>query len=570
MNFLNQKNFFSVCFFCLLFSAFCVQANSPGDVVNFYVEKDFDILNRDQIQSTLVKTSNKLNFYIDKSWWDLQSQDKKTKILLYLDDLSVEFEDNIYPKITSLFGYEWNPGIDKNSKINILFQQINNSEGGYFREADEYEKIQVPMSNEREMLYLAVLTLEKQNAKIALAHEFVHLITFNQKNKILNIEEDIWLNEARADYSSTILGYDDDYVGNNLWQRVKDFAENPSDSIIDWNKTKYDYASVSLFTHYLVDHYGISVLKDSLKSKYTGIDSINYALQNNGAKENFSQVFVNWTIALVINDCSTNSKYCYLNPNLKNFKLNPTLNFLPLIGSSSLSVSNDTKTWSGNWLKFIGGSGDLKLSFSGILGVDYFLPYIVEDDAGSRAVNFAQFNKEGKSEIKIDNFGKDYKYLIIMPSIQSKNLILNGLESRYPFKYTVYMVGDEPNTDQDVIQKLLEKIDSLKKQIAEILSKRGETIVIQSCSKIESNLYLGVKNNNQIKCLQEFLKSQGTDIYPEGYITGFFGNLTDAAVKRFQEKYASEILIPIGLNSGTGYVGNLTRQKINSMLNFIN
>jgi peptidoglycan hydrolase-like protein with peptidoglycan-binding domain len=73
-------------------------------------------------------------------------------------------------------------------------------------------------------------------------------------------------------------------------------------------------------------------------------------------------------------------------------------------------------------------------------------------------------------------------------------------------------------------------------------------------------------NNNSVKCLQEFLKNQGAGIYPEGLITGNFGSLTKQAVIRFQEKYTAEILTPVGLSSGTGYVGEKTRQKINQML----
>jgi peptidoglycan hydrolase-like protein with peptidoglycan-binding domain len=49
-------------------------------------------------------------------------------------------------------------------------------------------------------------------------------------------------------------------------------------------------------------------------------------------------------------------------------------------------------------------------------------------------------------------------------------------------------------------------------------------------------------------------------------VTGYFGNLTSLAVVRFQEKYASEILAPFDLLSGTGYVGEKTRNKINELL----
>jgi peptidoglycan hydrolase-like protein with peptidoglycan-binding domain len=60
---------------------------------------------------------------------------------------------------------------------------------------------------------------------------------------------------------------------------------------------------------------------------------------------------------------------------------------------------------------------------------------------------------------------------------------------------------------------------------------------------------------------------QGSDIYPEGLLTGNFGNLTKSAVARFQEKYKNEVLLPLGLSEGTGFAGVLTRQKINQLLN---
>jgi hypothetical protein len=541
------------------------KAANVGDIVNFDVDKGFDASGRTRISSTLVKTGAKLYFYIEKLWWDSQTQAKQVEILADLDNLSDEFNNNIYPTLTSVFGSEWNPGIDNDSKISILFESMNSTEGGYFREADEYDKLQLPNSNQREMLYLSVSHIDDPDVKIILGHEFTHLITFNQKNKIFRVEEDVWLNEARADYSPTILKYDSNYNGSNLQQRVKDFIENPSDSITDWSSTKYDYASLGLFTQYLVDNYGVNILSESLKSRSVGIKSINEALLKNGAKENFAQIFTNWTITLAINDCSQNSKYCYSNQNLSNLRVSPTLIFLPLTGSSSLSATNITKDWSGNWQKIIGGSGDLKLEFSSLTGLNFKVPYIIYYKNNNYSVKFLEFDNNGKGEVNIQDFGINYKSLVIIPSLQTKLSGFDGSELIYPYSITVSITGTGLETDQALIQQLLAKIDFLKAEIAKLQSQGG-IVVPQNCSQLSTDLYFGIQNNSDVKCLQEFLKNQGADIYPEGFVTGNFANLTQQAVIRFQEKYASEILTPIGISRGTGYVGERTRMKINQIL----
>ncbi|MBI3337212.1 MAG: hypothetical protein HY005_01145 [Candidatus Staskawiczbacteria bacterium] len=563
-----MRRIFIIIAFCVLFAAQGAIAVSFGDTVNFNIDKDFDALDRPQTTAVLIKTTPKLYFYIEKNWWDLQAQAKQTEVLNNLDILSQEFENKIYPNLTSVFGSEWNPGVDGDGRITILFQSLREGAGGYFRESDEYLKLQLPDSNEREMLYLPISQIDNPQLKIFLAHEFVHLITFNQKNRIFDAKEEIWLNEARADYSANILGYDDQYQGSNLQRRVQAFLEKPSDSLTEWQESKYDYGVAILFIYYLTDHYGINILIDSLKSELTGIESINYALQKNSYKEDFSQIFTNWTIAITINDCLLDSKYCYLNKNLKNFRLNPTLNFLPLTGDSSLSVTNVTKNWSGNWQKIIGGNGDLKLNFSSLTGLDFTVPYIVYDKENNYYLEFLKLNEDEKGEINIKNFGSDQKSLIIIPSLQTKISGFDGLEFTYPFTFTVLITGIISPDEQATIQKFLDQIDYLKKEIAKILAQnQGDGQNNGICQKLNNNLYFGMANNNEVRCLQEFLKSQGQGIYPEGFVTGNFGNLTRLAVIRFQEKYASEVLTPLGLKKGTGFVGFSTRIKINQILN---
>ena len=111
------------------------------------------------------------------------------------------------------------------------------------------------------------------------------------------------------------------------------------------------------------------------------------------------------------------------------------------------------------------------------------------------------------------------------------------------------------------IAELLKQIDALEAQIQQI--KLAE--LIPADYKFEKNLKYGQKSTD-VRYLQEFLKAQGVGVYPEGLVTGYFGSLTKAAVIRFQEKYASDILTPWNLTTGTGLVGKTTRAKINEIL----
>jgi len=348
-------------------------------------------------------------------------------------------------------------------------------------------------------------------------------------------------------------------------KRVRTFAQNSGDSLTEWKNTAADYGVLNLFMQYLVEHYGTKVLSDSFWSSKVGIPSLNEALKKNGYSDDFSKVFANWSIAVLVNDCSLGSQYCYLNQNLKSLKILPELNYLPLAGESTLQVSNYAKDWAGNWIKFIGGQGTLKLEFIGDSKINFEVPYVTQDSSSKYAINFLNLDDFQRGDIFIKNFGKNYNSLTIIPTIHNKLSGFDGIESFYKFIWQV-SIANESSEDEELINSLLTKIELLKAEIARIQAKINAILgVANGCPRFESNLYYGIMNNQEVRCLQEFLKNQGTEIYPEGQITGNFLSLTQTAVIRFQEKYAAEILAPFGLEKGTGFVGSATRAKINSL-----
>lgn len=536
--------------------------------VEFNVDQTYDYAGREQVKAFLHNVGSNALFYVETSYYNSLQTEERAEFAAGLKSLANEFDEVIYPGLTKIYGPEWKPGIDQENKITVLVTQIKSDFGGYFNQGDEYPKAQVPISNQREMIYFNVNYVTSKLAKSYLAHEFVHLITFNQKERAFGISEEIWLNEARAELAPTLLGYDDIYQGSNLQRRVATFAEKPDDPLTEWKGSKYDYGALNLFFQYVLDHYGVNILKDSLHSGKTGIESINYALKKNIFLEDFSEIFTNWTIAVLINDCSYGKSYCYLNKNLQHLAVLPQLSYLPLSGESSLTMTDYAKKWSGNWYKLIGGSGTLNLEFNGTKAVNFVVPYVTRDETADYSVGFLQLDKSQQGDVLISGFGGSYKSFFIIPSIQDEN----AGNSYYYFTWTASIEGSNSDkAEEKRIQELLAQIESLKQEIlqmqakiAAVLAQKGKAV--ENCSRITENLSFGMADNEQVRCLQQFLKDQGQGIYPEGLITGNFYALTKEAVIRFQEKYREEILSPFGLEKGTGFVGEKTRAKINELI----
>lgn len=132
---------------------------------------------------------------------------------------------------------------------------------------------------------------------------------------------------------------------------------------------------------------------------------------------------------------------------------------------------------------------------------------------------------------------------------------------------SVLMAGIAPsasfgqeNGDADLIaqlqiqlQDLLVQVQQLQGQISQL---QGEQSVLKEEIKdlrLEARqLRIGARGED-IKLLQELLATD-PEIYPEGLVTGYFGSLTEKAVRKFQKKFGI---------AQVGEVGPITRAQIN-------
>ena len=99
--------------------------------------------------------------------------------------------------------------------------------------------------------------------------------------------------------------------------------------------------------------------------------------------------------------------------------------------------------------------------------------------------------------------------------------------------------------------------------VVEVLAP-GEVAAAKTCTPVLTEYIRPWRINSagQVKALQSFLNAYEGENLSE---TGSYDMLTQAAVKRFQSKYAADILSPWGITSPTGNVYYTTQKKVNQV-----
>lgn len=437
----------------------------------FYVDPAFSKVPSYTLEAESILIKNGLHIYIDSDYLNSKTVEEQSKIKEESIEASLRFKEN-QQKVTALFGRELSPGLDNDSNIVVLLYPLKDNAKGYIRVIDKYEKMIAPLSNESEMVYLDVDKIDSPFFDSFLIHEYTHLIFENQKTADeAYLESNTWLTELYSEYAATIIENEDVY--GYFDQRIKDFFKNPSTSLTEWSGDVYDYATITLFSHYIADNYGEDILAISMRSNKVGIDSIDYALKTKKYNETFEDVFKNFAIALAINDCTNNEHYCFKNNKLKNFTIMPYNNFLPFSGEAVMSIGQSIYNWSSQWQKFTGGGGGLEITFDGQDDVNIQAKYIAKTKGGKYAIGDLELNEKKEGKVLIPDMNENYESVIIIPIVADR-LASNKSFEKYGYEIKAKVIEKE---EEQAVDQTYESVFDLNKPLAE-MTKRELLILL--------------------------------------------------------------------------------------------
>jgi len=275
-----------------------------------------------------------------------------------LSDYATAF-DAMYDVIHNKFGIE--NDVDENGKIIIVFSHvIENPILGYFNPGDKYKKTEVPTSNEGDIFYLST-TASIGVTCGTMAHEFQHMIYFDQHYNEGVISTFAWLNEALSQAAEYYTGYTDNHLA---WIQSFLLGGWQDLSLTNWTSDNYGYGAI--FMRYLVDQFGDAAIKSMCSTANVGIDAVEKA-----TGESFNTIFENFLVALVIDGTgdSLDPAYEFQTLDLLNLQQTGRGGLLPeqefAVGTSS---SYSVLPYGIGFLKWSGSFGTMSLSGTGVDG----------------------------------------------------------------------------------------------------------------------------------------------------------------------------------------------------------
>jgi hypothetical protein len=260
-----------------------------GSVERFWVS-DNDENRNFQIDAELIYATDHVYFWVEQG------------VDVDLDEAAAlieTFENEIYPTNRAFFGSEWQPGVDGDPHLYILYALgLGSSVAGYYGSNDEFSPLVHAYSNAHEMFYISAdhASLSRSRTYGVLAHEFQHMIHWYR-----DANESTWMNEGFAELAALLNGY---YEGGFDFS----YATDPDLTLSFWpgsgNSTPH-YGQAFLFVTYFLDRFGSELTQALIAHDANGLKSIDQVLSTEevfdpitGELVTADDVYRDWAAAL--------------------------------------------------------------------------------------------------------------------------------------------------------------------------------------------------------------------------------------------------------------------------------
>lgn len=275
---------------------------TAADTLTFWAD---DFTNNSYYQTTATKMAEGSHCYI-------YLEQGAAVTTAEINAVIAQFDTTVYPKDTAAFGSEPTPGADGDPKVYILLLNVRDGfnavtstsyVAGYFDPLNEYPS-SVTHSNQKELLYMnvnsAVVTPANAEFNTTMAHEFQHMIHWEQKEHRLGVSDDTWLDEGMATVAGDICGYGPDY------ETVATYEHAAGHSLTVWEGSAANYGVVYMWAQYFQDQFGAgNIFYSMLHNNDTGITEVNTALAAAGTGKTFTSAFRDWALALYFGNGTT-------------------------------------------------------------------------------------------------------------------------------------------------------------------------------------------------------------------------------------------------------------------------
>jgi hypothetical protein len=275
-----------------------------------------------------------------------------------LDGFVAAFEDQIYPRVTAVFGPEARPGVDGDDRLFLIFSPAvhgfaqNTDLLGYFWAPDVVPNPPAGShSNQKEAMFLSNRLLQAAPvlAYGSVAHELQHLINFTQKGPRLNYQanEATWLDEGMAMYAMELAGYGLPQGDRLAAESIAEYQAAPEAySLTDWSANPTPaFGQSYLFVRYMVDRHGPELLKELLATEKRGREAIDTVLAGRG--DTFAGLFQAWTLANVLagTPAAVGTPYRYRDLDLTGTYGGVTLPGFRVLAGTPGAVESALKPW---------------------------------------------------------------------------------------------------------------------------------------------------------------------------------------------------------------------------------